>query len=40
MGNGALQRLGVASLGLLAAAMGRWDDAERHFEDALAFNER
>ena len=28
------------SLGQLAAAMGRWDDAERHFEEALSFNER
>jgi class 3 adenylate cyclase len=28
------------SLGELAATMGRWDDAERHFEQALAFNER
>lgn len=27
-------------LGLLAAAMGRWDDAVRHFEDALEANER
>jgi uncharacterized protein HemY len=24
------------SLGLLAAAMERWDDADRHFDDALA----
>ncbi len=28
------------ALGELAAAMGRWDDAERHFDHALAFNER
>jgi class 3 adenylate cyclase/DNA-binding CsgD family transcriptional regulator len=27
-------------LGLLAATMGRWEDAERHFADALAMNER
>ena len=27
-------------LGLLAALMERWDDAERHFEDALECNER
>jgi tetratricopeptide (TPR) repeat protein len=27
-------------LGMLAAAMERWDDAQRHFEDALATNER
>lgn len=26
-------------LGLLAATMSRWDDAERHFEDALRMNE-
>jgi tetratricopeptide (TPR) repeat protein len=26
--------------GLLAACLGRWDDAERHFADALAMNER
>ena len=28
------------SLGLLAATMGRLDDAQRHFEDALALNRR
>ncbi|MDQ3995375.1 MAG: AAA family ATPase, partial [Actinomycetota bacterium] len=28
------------SLGLLAATTSRWDAAERHFEDALAMNER
>jgi class 3 adenylate cyclase len=28
------------SLGETAAAMGRWDDAERHFEQALSFDER
>ncbi|MDP9237593.1 MAG: AAA family ATPase, partial [Chloroflexota bacterium] len=28
------------SLGMLAATMRRWDDAERHFEYALAFDER
>jgi eukaryotic-like serine/threonine-protein kinase len=28
------------SLGQLAATIGRWDDAERHFEEALSFNER
>jgi len=27
-------------LGILAATMGRCDDAQRHFEDALAMNER
>jgi tetratricopeptide (TPR) repeat protein len=27
-------------LGLLATTMGRWEDAERHFEDALAANAR
>jgi class 3 adenylate cyclase len=27
-------------LGILATTMRRWDDAERHFEDALAMNER
>jgi tetratricopeptide (TPR) repeat protein len=27
-------------LGLLAATLARWDDAERHFEDALALNAR
>jgi len=27
-------------LGLLAAVMKRWDDAQRHFEEALATNER
>jgi tetratricopeptide (TPR) repeat protein len=27
-------------LGILAAALGSWDDAHRHFEDALAMNER
>jgi tetratricopeptide (TPR) repeat protein len=27
-------------LGILAAAMSRWDDAARHFEDAIAMNER
>jgi tetratricopeptide (TPR) repeat protein len=33
--------LGAAGryLGLLAATMGRWDDAIRHFEEALAINE-
>ena len=33
---------GAASrhLGLLAATMGRWSDAERHFDDALATNTR
>jgi len=25
---------------MLAACLGRWDDAERHFTDALAMNER
>jgi class 3 adenylate cyclase/tetratricopeptide (TPR) repeat protein len=33
---GALSRY----LGLLAAVLRRWDDAERHFEDALAMNAR
>lgn len=28
------------NLGLLAAVMERWDDAERHFEDALEMNGR
>ena len=28
------------SCGMLAACLGRWDDAERHFTDALAMNER
>jgi len=28
------------SLGQVAAATGRWDDAERHFEHAIAFDER
>jgi hypothetical protein len=28
-----------ATFGALAAIMGRWDRAERHFEDALATNE-
>jgi DNA-binding SARP family transcriptional activator len=34
--------MGSASryLGLLATTMSRWDDAARHFEDALAMNER
>lgn len=27
-------------LGLLASTLARWDDAERHFRDALAMNER
>ncbi|HUG16305.1 MAG TPA: AAA family ATPase [Thermomicrobiales bacterium] len=27
-------------LGLLSATLGRWDDAERHFQDALTKNER
>ena len=27
-------------LGLLASTLGRWDVAERYFEDALAMNER
>jgi len=27
-------------LGLLAATMSRWDDADRHFQDALEMNER
>jgi tetratricopeptide (TPR) repeat protein len=27
-------------LGILAATLGRWEEAERHFEDALAMNER
>ena len=27
-------------LGILASAMSRWDDAARHFEDALAMNAR
>jgi hypothetical protein len=27
-------------MGLLAATMERWSDAARHFEDALAMNER
>jgi uncharacterized protein HemY len=27
-------------LGLLASTMSRWQDAERHFEDALEMNER
>ena len=27
-------------LGQLADTMGNWDDAERHFQDALAFNEK
>jgi hypothetical protein len=26
--------------GMLATRLGRWDDAERHFTDALAMNER
>jgi tetratricopeptide (TPR) repeat protein len=33
---GALSRY----LGILATTMGRWEDAERHFEDALAMNEK
>lgn len=33
---GALSRY----LGLLAGLLERWDDAARHFEDALAMNER
>ena len=28
------------SCAMLAACLGRWDDAERHFADALAMNER
>jgi class 3 adenylate cyclase len=34
--------LGAASrsLGMMASVMRRWDDAERHFEDALAFDGR
>jgi class 3 adenylate cyclase len=38
----AVQCAGSASLvlGLLADTMGHWDDAERHFEDALAFDEK
>ncbi len=34
--------LGAVSrfLGMLATLLGRWDDAERHFEHALALNER
>jgi tetratricopeptide (TPR) repeat protein len=28
------------SLGLLATVLERWDDAERHFEDAIEMNER
>ena len=34
--------LGSASrpLGMLAATMGHWEDAERHFEEALAFDEK
>ena len=34
--------IGAASgvLGLLAATTGRWDDAESHFKDAIAMNER
>jgi class 3 adenylate cyclase len=27
-------------LGMLAATMGNWEEAERHFEDALAFDEK
>ena len=34
--NGSASRL----LGILAAAMGRWEPAERHFADALAMHER
>ncbi len=30
----------TALCGMLAACLGRWDDAERHFADALAMNER
>ena len=33
-------RLGLAPLGLLATTLGRWEDAERHFETALEVNER
>lgn len=34
--------VGAASryLGMLASTMGRWDDAERHFKDAIAMNEQ
>ena len=38
--NSALQGSAAYALGELAAAMGRWEDAERHFDHALAFNER
>ena len=33
---------GAASryLGMLAATMARWDDAEQHFQEALAMNTR
>ena len=31
---------GAQYCGRLAACLGRWDDAERHFADALAMNER
>ena len=39
---GAIVSCGSADryLGLLCAAMGRWSDAERHFEEALAMNGR
>ena len=42
MSDGAYIVLGSGSrgLGLLAATMGRYDDAKRHFEDALAMNTR
>jgi DNA-binding NarL/FixJ family response regulator len=40
--HGDLLFMGVIArhLGLLAATMGRWEDAERHFAEALAVNER
>jgi DNA-binding CsgD family transcriptional regulator/tetratricopeptide (TPR) repeat protein len=39
---GAVACYGAASryLGMLAAAMARWDDAEQHFQEALAMNTR
>jgi len=40
MGNIASQGSYGQYCGMLAACLGRWDDAERHFTDALAMNER
>jgi len=42
LGTGGWTCMGCAAgqLGLLASTMGRWDDAARHFEDAIAMNRR